>query len=69
MNQINTELEAYRLLSEARDILAPYADKADTDLGADPELGKIWDELRAVKVRFMRRLVVRGLLKLEEVVI
>jgi hypothetical protein len=45
-DQINIELKAYRLMSEARDILQPIADRTDAELGSEAEIGKIWDELR-----------------------
>jgi len=64
--QNNTELEAFHLICEARDLLAPIADKADNDLTADKELGDIWDEIRKVKLRLMHRLAVKGVLEFEQ---
>jgi hypothetical protein len=58
------------LVQIVSDILARLGNEAeirpiDEELGVDREIGEIWDELRAVKVRLMRRLVVKRVLKVE----
>ena len=67
MNDIQNkvELAAFDYICAARDRLAPFADKAETDPGYDAQLGDIWDEIRKVKVRLMSRLFKKGLLEFE----
>jgi hypothetical protein len=56
------EIQAYNLLSEVREILRPFADKTDAELGGD-EIGDLWDRVRELKLGFMSRLVQKGLLQ------
>jgi len=65
-DQNNTELEAFHLICEARDLLAPIADKSDDDPTADKQISDIWDSIRKVKLELMHRLVVNGTLEVKE---
>jgi hypothetical protein len=60
--QNNAELEAYNLLGEVREVLRPYADKTDADLGGD-KIGELWDEVRVLKLKFTERLHGKGVLE------
>jgi hypothetical protein len=60
--QNNAELKAYNLLVAAKEVLIPYADKTDAELAGD-EIGKLWDELRTLKLKFMVRLHGKGILE------
>jgi len=50
-------------LGEAREVLRPHADKTEEDLAGD-QIGNLWDELRVLKLKFMSRLVGKGVLEM-----